>query len=65
MIKVKTELGHVNAEISGNVVELAADSMAIIKTVNDSLLEKDEESAEAYRKMIVFMVESIYREVSE
>jgi len=65
MIEVKTELGHINAKLEGNVVELAADTMILIKAVYDSLSEKDEESAEEYRKMIVFMVETIYREVSE
>ena len=65
MIEVKTKMGNINAKITGNVIELAADTMIIIKNIYDSLSEQDEESAEEYRKMIVFMVETIYREVRE
>ena len=64
MIKLDTKRGDFkHLEVSGNIAEITADVFAVIKTIYESI--SDKEQKEMFRKIIVENIEMVFGEEEE
>lgn len=67
MIKATADNGTVTMSINGNLGELTADSMMILRAVYETICEDDEDNdaGERYRKFIVDNIDMAFKEKDE
>jgi len=58
MIKFDSEKGSL--EISGNVMELSAEALALVRSIYVSIGKENEQAAEAYKNFFEEMIESAF-----
>lgn len=66
MIKLKTRMGAVNIHVRGDLTELTADALIILKAIRDTVKEKmSEEDAEFFQYAVSMFAGNGFRAESE
>lgn len=56
MIKVKQDKGKCNVDINGDIMELAADTACILRSIYSAIHEENHEAAEEYSRLVVHLI---------
>ena len=57
MIKAKVNDGMVSLKMSGDIPQLMANMITLVRSVYDALSEKDEDKANSFKRLFKFSVE--------